>query len=43
MFSQAFTSRHWGVSLFSGFMVLAGKAIHQGWWRCMAALRFRQV
>jgi hypothetical protein len=30
MFSQAFTSLHWDIRLFSGFLVLAGNAIHQG-------------
>ncbi len=31
------------VSLFSVFMVFTGKATHQGWWRCLAVLRLRQV
>jgi hypothetical protein len=31
------------VSLFSGFVFFAGKANHQGWWRCLVVLRLSQV
>jgi len=31
------------VSLFSGFVVFAGNANHQGWWRCLVVLRLSQV
>jgi hypothetical protein len=42
-YCQLFIAPAWGVSLFSGFLVFAGKANHQGWWRCLVALRLRQV
>ena len=38
-----FAARALIVSLFSGFIVFAGKANHQGWWRCLVVLRLRQV
>jgi hypothetical protein len=40
---RVFGARALIVSLFSGFVVFAGKANHQGWWRCLVALRLSQV
>ena len=37
-----FSARALIVSLFSGFMFFAGKANHQGWWRCLVLLRLRR-